>query len=567
MDKFFLLLLLVLLVGCEQKPTPVAFDEGKTLALINGEAVTEQFFQTAYVRHIIRTGTNDTPQERYAFLESLIDDFLFAQYADSLELDTTSAYSVHMDMVQKKGLADVFYNRNFKDTLSLPTDDQVRRGFFASKQKLYVSQLFFTEQSRIEEAYNRLEAGEDFVDLANEYYNISPYDTSAGYLGEISYFNVDDAIGEVAFRLKSGEYSEPVRSRFGWHIIKVDNRIGNPMVTESEFQYKKDGYTGKTKLRILNLKGDAFVRNYMQSIDFGVDTSVVEQLFYALSEINPVSDNGLVEIPRQNINQNDVSFLEEELNPDTPVLSYRHFGEAGTFTAGEYFNWLKFLSLKEAQNRTMASVGRALRNQVFYEAGLNQGLEDDPLYQYQVRTDRRFYLTWAAKQYLRNLPVPEIPVEEQKAAFTRLKMNTLKTADFSGWVITFDTFEEAQQAKSEITEGKDPSLYGNFFEYEKADYRKVVSISNYVFKVPMKTVSVVGANKKFYVAYLTERNAERRTFEEAQQDVIQKMEPLFNMVQESVRLRKQAVIRIDTTAFESLMEYYNDPRLTNQYAR
>lgn len=75
-------------------------------------------------------------------------------------------------------------------------------------------------EERINEIYEMLQQGEKFEDLAMEYSE----DPSAERGGDLGFFGRGRMVPEfeeAAFALNVGEISEPIKSRFGWHIIKV----------------------------------------------------------------------------------------------------------------------------------------------------------------------------------------------------------------------------------------------------------------------------------------------------------------------------------------------------------
>ena len=63
--------------------------------------------------------------------------------------------------------------------------------------------------------------GKDFAELAKKY-SEGPTRDKGGYLGTFKKESMVKPFADVAFSLKAGEISEPVRTRFGWHIIKVE---------------------------------------------------------------------------------------------------------------------------------------------------------------------------------------------------------------------------------------------------------------------------------------------------------------------------------------------------------
>ncbi|MGA7143142.1 MAG: SurA N-terminal domain-containing protein [Desulfobacterales bacterium] len=66
--------------------------------------------------------------------------------------------------------------------------------------------------------------GKDFAGLAKKY-SEGPSRNNGGYLGEFTKESMIKPFADKAFSMKAGEISDPVRTRFGWHIIKVEKVI------------------------------------------------------------------------------------------------------------------------------------------------------------------------------------------------------------------------------------------------------------------------------------------------------------------------------------------------------
>jgi len=72
----------------------------------------------------------------------------------------------------------------------------------------------------------RVEAGETFADLASEH-SMCPSGKSGGSLGEFGQGDMVPEFDAVIFsELPIGEVSDPVQTQFGYHLIKVDHRLG-----------------------------------------------------------------------------------------------------------------------------------------------------------------------------------------------------------------------------------------------------------------------------------------------------------------------------------------------------
>jgi peptidyl-prolyl cis-trans isomerase C len=92
-------------------------------------------------------------------------------------------------------------------------------------------------ENKIKALIDRINKGEDFVTLANEFTE-DPSGKQNG--GDLDYFTKDQMVPEfstVAFQLEKGQISGPIKTQFGWHVLKVeDKRARKP----PEFEKVKD---------------------------------------------------------------------------------------------------------------------------------------------------------------------------------------------------------------------------------------------------------------------------------------------------------------------------------------
>jgi peptidyl-prolyl cis-trans isomerase D len=72
--------------------------------------------------------------------------------------------------------------------------------------------------------YKLAKEGKDFAELAKKY-SEGPSRNNGGYLGEFTKESMVKPFADKAFSMEAGDISEPVRTRFGWHIIKVEKII------------------------------------------------------------------------------------------------------------------------------------------------------------------------------------------------------------------------------------------------------------------------------------------------------------------------------------------------------
>jgi peptidyl-prolyl cis-trans isomerase C len=86
-------------------------------------------------------------------------------------------------------------------------------------------------KAKIEAVIVRLKNGEDFTTVAKE---VTEDPSGKANGGDLGYFTKEQMVpefSEVAFKLDKGQISEPVKTQFGWHVIKVEDKRVKPAPT------------------------------------------------------------------------------------------------------------------------------------------------------------------------------------------------------------------------------------------------------------------------------------------------------------------------------------------------
>ncbi|MCK6255869.1 peptidylprolyl isomerase [Fictibacillus sp. KIGAM418] len=108
------------------------------------------------------------------------------------------------------------------------TDAEMKKVFNEKyNEEVKASHILVDDAKTAKEVKAKLDKGEDFAKLA-EKYSKDPGSKSKG--GDLGYFGKGQMVPEfdkVAFKLKPGQVSDPVKSQFGYHIIKVVDKKTN----------------------------------------------------------------------------------------------------------------------------------------------------------------------------------------------------------------------------------------------------------------------------------------------------------------------------------------------------
>jgi peptidyl-prolyl cis-trans isomerase C len=124
-------------------------------------------------------------------------------------------------------LSDTLIRRQVADRV---TEDMLRARYdahiegLAARTEVRARHILLDSEARAREAIAALDAGADFAALARAR-SMGP---TAEQGGDLDYFTWDNMVPDfatAAFDLEIGQYSpDPVRTEFGWHVIKVEDR-------------------------------------------------------------------------------------------------------------------------------------------------------------------------------------------------------------------------------------------------------------------------------------------------------------------------------------------------------
>ncbi|TDL83430.1 foldase [Peribacillus frigoritolerans] len=108
---------------------------------------------------------------------------------------------------------------------------------FAEPEQVKASHILVEDEAKAKEVKEKLDGGADFIELAKEYSTDTSNSENGGDLGYFAKGEMVAEFEEVAFAMKEGEISEPVKTEFGYHIIKFADKKA---AADAVFEDKKE---------------------------------------------------------------------------------------------------------------------------------------------------------------------------------------------------------------------------------------------------------------------------------------------------------------------------------------
>jgi len=165
-------------------------------------------------------------------LDRLVDGMLIAEAGRKEHLDRDPELQDRLKHYEDRLIQEAYINRAIKDA---ETEDALNARYQTflkekpAREEVHARHILVPTEAEAKSVIAELEKGADFAALAKKYSK----DPGAESGGDLGYFGHDDMVKEfadAAFALSPGQYTKtPVKTEFGWHVIKVeDRRAGKP---------------------------------------------------------------------------------------------------------------------------------------------------------------------------------------------------------------------------------------------------------------------------------------------------------------------------------------------------
>lgn len=260
------LVLITILAACSSA------GNGGRVALVNGHSISTAELDTRLkIYELFFKQPMGDPSTKQQLLDQMINEYLLVEQADKLQVEVTDAQVENelgkflgaldrqyqgreavTDKLQSLGLTNealVDFARQSlisqavvakqKQTVAL-TDTEVKSFYIENLEKLYqpkeqvvrAAQILvpLDQEEKAQEVAAKAKAGGNFAELAKLYSVDAGSSRSGGDLGYFTRGTMVKEVADVAFSLKAGEISGPVKSAHGWHVIMVIDRRGAGLI-------------------------------------------------------------------------------------------------------------------------------------------------------------------------------------------------------------------------------------------------------------------------------------------------------------------------------------------------
>ncbi len=217
-----------------------SFQVSASLATVNGKAITEDDLRGAI--GALTQGQKDyvlrDVSARKRVLKNVIEQELLLQEGKKLQIENTKEYKNALEEFKKQLVVNQLVQ---KEVGSRITESSVKKYYKANKSRYATDQvhawhILVETEKEAYEILKTLKKGEDFKALAEK---VSKDPSAKTNRGDLGFFTRDRMVPEFTqpvFKAKKGSFVGPIKTLFGYHIVKVIDKKHGKMLEFDEVE-------------------------------------------------------------------------------------------------------------------------------------------------------------------------------------------------------------------------------------------------------------------------------------------------------------------------------------------
>lgn len=249
-----------------------AFAQKTEVARVNGVVITEDDLAMA-LNDIGETIPEMADAERKDYLVTYLTDLMIvSDAARESGLAEDPEFVRRMDYMLKRNLMELYLSKEGKDAANEAAAKKLYEEVIAEvpeEERVRARHILVATEEEAKAVREAIDAGGSFEDLAKEK-STDPGSGANG--GDLGWFTKEEMVPEfadAAFALEPGQISDPVKSDFGWHVIRLEEKRNKPGFDEVEVELFEMLARQRQRDIIMSLREGAEIERLYKADDKG----------------------------------------------------------------------------------------------------------------------------------------------------------------------------------------------------------------------------------------------------------------------------------------------------------
>lgn len=407
----------------------------KDIAIVNGRHINLEKFRQFYELDpnfgIDSVGYPALRDE----LNKYIDQILAVELVEKSDIVNDSLYQKILNWEFRQALLRQLYRDVVASEIQI-SEDELREEFVRENTRVHVRHLFSRDSTEIYFWYRQLLQGETFVTLARRSFKDTVLAKNGGDIGWISLGELEENLAKAIDKLEQGGLSQPVKSRWGYHILNLVDKEISPLLKEGDFQQQRGKLEKRIKKRKESQKANQFISYYIGNLNPQPHKITFRLLWESIvpPDEKPVGLTSPVILTNSMIQ--DLS-LKLSVHLGNILIVY----DSGEVTLGEYLSSIKKIPISErpkfqSRQQLLDRLGIWIRDELLLEMAYQRDISKQSEYRKEIEEiKQKQSYQFLLERELNQLVIPE----DIRRHFEEKQSNVL---DKDRNLSTFHTLEE-----------------------------------------------------------------------------------------------------------------------------
>ena len=318
-----------------------------------------------------------------AHLDLMIDKKLMALEGLKRGLARDEKVFIPLKWYEEKAIRQQLYREVVRGKVKI-TDEELRDAFEKSETTVRLRHLPAKTREDAMQFREKLLNGGSFYDLAGRAFKDSILASNGGDLGYVSFGDMDEAIEQAAFSLKIGQISEPVKSKWAYHIIRVEQKKRNAILTENQFARSKYRLGKIIRRRKETGIADKYIKDFMNPRHVRV---YGPSILFLVEKAKPHA-NSILPAEAPKLRDSEIGKIRHSVEEHLQEVIVEFDG--GQWTIGDFLEKLKLVHPDARPTMTSRAnlkvvVARMVRDEFLAQEGYRRGLQNSDYVKKEVQ--------------------------------------------------------------------------------------------------------------------------------------------------------------------------------------
>lgn len=308
------LVVFLVIAGCSSDP--VLVPPSPPVACWNEICIDEEHFVQEYQLFGTYAPTRDESEVRQFYARVMLERQLVAEVGRRTGIDTLRVVRETVRRRTEMASRRHLFETRVQPDVAEPTEPEIYEAFRRSNSRVFTQQIFAPTRAVADSLHRLLQSGASFDGLAEASMVAAGAGTGTfGYLGWVSFDELDEAPEDTLFGTARGSFSGSVESLRGWHIFKVHEDEETVFLDQTTYMNQRDRLRFNVYQRRFNEASARFIRAEIMQTELAVDMGVLWEVYQMLLPSLPEQQRP-EEIIRFN---NELHLLRPQLDLSAPI--------------------------------------------------------------------------------------------------------------------------------------------------------------------------------------------------------------------------------------------------------